>query len=62
MIGMFFDCSSLTSLNLANFNTNNINNMSYIFSNFNTNNAKYMSFMIYDLNKKCKIETNDNRI
>ena len=28
---MFYNCSSLTSLNLSNFNTNNINNMECIF-------------------------------
>ena len=30
---MFSGCSSLTSLDLSNFNTNNVNNMSYMFSN-----------------------------
>ena len=29
---MFSGCSSLTSLNLSNFNTNNVNNMSFMFS------------------------------
>ena len=29
---MFNECSSLTSLNLSNFNTNNVNNMSYMFN------------------------------
>ena len=29
---MFYNCSRLTSLNLSNFNTNNVNNMSYMFS------------------------------
>ena len=28
---MFFRCSSLTSLNLSNFNTNNAKDMSYMF-------------------------------
>ena len=53
---MFNGCSSLTSLNLSNFNTNNVNNMSYMFgecssltslnlSNFNTNNVNNMSGM-----------------
>ena len=32
MSGMFYNCSSLTSLNLSNFNTNNVNNMSGMFS------------------------------
>ena len=30
---MFYNCSSLTYLNLSNFNTNNVNNMSYMFYN-----------------------------
>ena len=31
MSHMFYNCSSLTSLNLSNFNTNNFHNMSSIF-------------------------------
>ncbi len=45
--GMFFNCTSLTSLNLSNFNTNNVNNMCDVFTG---------------LNKNCEIETNDNEI
>ena len=30
MSEMFYNCSSLTSLNLSNFNTNNVNNMSLL--------------------------------
>ena len=44
---MFYNCSSLKELNLSNFNTKNVTNMSYMFgycsslkelnlSNFNT--------------------------
>ena len=33
MRNMFYKCSSLISLNLSNFNTNNVNNMSYLFCN-----------------------------
>ena len=55
---MFAGCSSLTSINLSNFNTNNVTNMSYMFSycssltsinlsNFNTNNVTNMSGMFY---------------
>ena len=62
---MFSSCSSLTSLNLSNFNTDNVYNMSHMFSfcssltslnlsNFNTNNTD-MSYMLYVLSKKCKI-------
>ena len=29
---MFSECSSLKELNLNNFNTNNVTNMSYMFS------------------------------
>ncbi len=32
MISMFYNCSSLTSLNLSNFNTNNVEEMWDIFS------------------------------
>ena len=53
---MFCECSSLTKLDLSNFNTNNVTDMSWMFykcssltnidlSNFNTNNVTTMSFM-----------------
>ena len=53
---MFRECSLLKEINLSNFNTNNVNSMSYMFyrcsslnklnlSNFNTNNVKYMNLM-----------------
>ena len=53
---MFGNCSSLTSLNLSNFNTNNVTNMYGMFydcssltslnlSNFNTNNVTDMKSM-----------------
>ena len=53
---MFCGCSSLTILNLSNFNTNNVTNMSHMFggchsltnlnlSNFNTNNVINMGGM-----------------
>ena len=53
---MFCGCSSLKELNLNNFNTNNVTNMSDMFSgssslkelnlnNFNTNNVTNMSDM-----------------
>ena len=56
---MFYECSSLTSLNLSNFNTNNVNNMSCMFwycssltsfnlSNFNTNNVNDMICMFFN--------------
>ena len=32
MRGMFSGCSSLNDLNLSNFNTNNVTDMSYMFS------------------------------
>ncbi len=38
---------SLTSLNLSNFNTNNITNMEFIFN---------------DLNMKCEIKCNDIKL
>ena len=45
---MFYECNSLTSLNLSNFNTNNV---------------KYMENMFDGLNKKnCKLICNDEKI
>ena len=37
---MFYNCSSLTSLNLSNFNTNNVNNMKGMFVGVNNENCK----------------------
>ena len=56
---MFNRCSSLKEINLSNFNTNNVTNMSFMFykcsslkeinlSNFNTNNFTDMSYMFCD--------------
>ena len=50
---MFYRCESLESVNLSNFNTQNVTNMSYMFSdcsclnnlnlsNFNTQNVTNM--------------------
>ena len=55
---MFYRCSSLYSIDLTNFNTNNVTNMSGMLSdcsslysidltNFNTNNVTNMSGMLY---------------
>ena len=44
---MFYHCSSLTSLNLSNFNTNKFKNMNWILS---------------DLNMNCKIISNNKKI
>ena len=62
---MFYDCYYLTNLNLSNFNTQNITNMSYMFyncyslknlnlPNFNTQNVTNMSRMF----NNCKSLTN----
>ena len=67
----FRGCSSLTSLNLSNFNTNNVNNMSYMFSgcsslislnlsNFNTNNVEDMSDMFYYCSKLISINLSNH--
>ena len=56
MNSMFFECSSLTILDLSSFNTNKVTNMGYMFaycssltelnlSNFNTSNVTDMSYM-----------------
>ena len=55
---MFDCCGYLTSINLSNFNTENVYDMSYLFnqcgsltslnlSNFNTQNVTDMSFMFF---------------
>ena len=73
MSGMFSECSSLTDLNLYNFNTNNVKNMSGMFcectsltsldlSTFNTKNVTDMNEMFLNLNKSCKILSNDEKI
>ena len=69
MSNMFEGCSSLTSLNLSNFNTNNVQNMKDIFygcssltslnlSNFNTNNniIKDMSYMFSNLKRLTSLD------
>jgi len=56
MIGMFYAFSSLTNVDLSNFNTENLIDMSFMFfkcssfsninlSNFKTNNVNNMSCM-----------------
>ena len=60
---MFFNCFSLEELNLSNFNTDKVYNMTCMFqecfslkelniANFNTDNVVYLSNMF----KKCTIE------
>ena len=48
MRSVFYNCSSLTSLNLSNFNTNNVTDMYCMFSYVNRN--------------KCKLICNDTKI
>ena len=55
---MFWNCKNLTSLDLSNFNTENVTTMNDMFSgcknltslnlsNFNTENVTYMEYMFY---------------
>ena len=64
---MFYECSSLTYINLSNFNTNNITNMSNMFSgcasltdinlsNFNTSNVTNMEGMFYECSSLTNID------
>ena len=61
---IFSYCSSLTSLNLSNFNTHNVKDMSIKvssltslnLSNFNTHNVKDMSIKVFILLKLIKIK------
>ena len=70
---MFYNCSSLTSLNLNNFNTNNVIDMSSMFSNcssltdldlsnFNTSNVKNMLNLFLNIKKECLIKCKDHNI
>ena len=71
---MFYECSSLTSLNLSSFNTNNVINMECMFSecssltflNLSNFNSKYvinMEYMFLGVNKKnCKLICKDATI
>ena len=47
MSDMLYKCSSLSSLNLSNFNTNNVT---------------YMSDMFYGMNMSCNLIFNDDNI
>ena len=64
---MFIGCSSLKELNLINFNTNNVTNMSCMFfecsslkvlnlNNFNTNNVTDMSCMFSECLDELKLK------
>ena len=47
---MFINCSSLTSLNVSNFNTNNVKDMHYMFYNCSTLTSLNLSnFNIYNV-------------
>ena len=70
---MFYNCTSLKSLNLSNFNTKNVTDMYRMFyncsslisldlSNFNTNNVTDINSMFSGLNENCKIINNDEKI
>ena len=64
---MFNGCSSLTNIDLSNFNTNNVTDMSFMFngcssltninlSNFNTNNVTNMHGMFYECSSLTNID------
>ena len=70
---MFGDCSSLTSLDLSNFNTDNVKDMNGMFYNcsslislnlfnFNFNKVINMNYLFKGLNKNCKIISNSQYI
>ena len=72
---MFYNCNSLTNLDLSNFNTQNVTNMSRMFgscksltnldlSNFNTQNVINMNYLFYRCNslRKKNILTKDKKI
>ena len=64
---MFYECKSLTNINLSNFNTQNVIEMSEMFSgcksltkinlsNFNTQNVTDMSYIFYNCNSLTNID------
>ena len=68
---MFSNCSSLTNIDLSNFNTQNVINMSYMFNRcntltnidlsiFNTQNVTYMSGMFSGCNSLTNIDDSLN--
>ena len=68
---MFFNCSSLTELNLKNFNTENVTDMVYMFlncsnlenlnlNNFNTEKVTDMEGMFYECSSLKKLEFGEN--
>ena len=58
---MFYDCNSLTNLNLSNFNTQNVTNMRYMFYNYksltnlNLSNFNVQMLLIW---KVCSLDVN----
>ena len=67
MSEMFYECQNLTSLDLSNFNTENVYDMSKMFSgcqnltslnlsNFNTENVRNMSSMFYECKKLTSLD------
>ncbi len=52
---MFYNCSSLTYLNLSNFNTNNVINMSYMFYKWSSFTYLNLSILMLIMLKMIKI-------
>ena len=46
MDGLFYNCYSLTSIDLSSFNTQNIENITYLF--FNSTNLTYIDISSFD--------------
>ena len=46
MKSMFMNCDSLKEINLFKFNTENVNNMSYMFYNRKSSKNLYITFLI----------------
>ena len=67
MWGMFYQCSSLTTLDVSGFDTKNVTNMGYMFYNcssltaldlsgFDTQNVYHMGYMFHECNKLATIK------
>ena len=73
MSSMFYNCKNLNEIDLSNFNTNKVNDMSEMFSycsslnlldlsSFNVQKSTNLNGIFYNINKKCEIITYDDII
>ena len=57
---MFNECNELISLDLSNFDTSKVNDMSYMF--YNCYKLQYLNILNFSIKKDCKTENIINKI